>query len=106
MSEPMEPAPWAFEACGAWTACKTTIEASGIEVQQIASWRLDDGDATRGENFRRFDLVDAKTTTRLFSVIVEARAEAGFTLWIEAAETRANDQVETLLRAVRKCLSE
>ena len=104
MSDPMEPPPWAFEACGAWTACQRKIEASGTTVEQIACWRLDDGDATRGENFRRFDLVDA--TTRLFSVIVEARAEAGFTLWIEAAEARANDQVETLLRAVRKCLSE
>ena len=106
MSDPMEPPPWAFEDCADWTAVRGVIEASGVEVKQIASWRFAEDDATRGENFRRFDLFDAETSTRLFSVIVEARAEAGFILWLEGTGTGQDDLVESLLRTARQCLSE
>jgi len=75
-------------------------------LKQRASWRLDDNDATRGDTMRRFDVVAGDSMARLFSVIVEARAEAGFTLWIEATGTGQDDLVESLLRTARQCLSE
>ena len=103
MSDPMEPPPWAFDDCTAWTLFETKIEAVGLILKQRASWRLDDNDATRGDTMRRFDVVAGGSMARLFSVVVEARAAAGFTLWIEASAVRRGDIFETVLRIAQQC---
>lgn len=103
MSDPMQPPPWAFDDCTAWTAFETNIKAARLALKQRASWRLDDGDTTRGDTMRRFDVVAAVSKTRLLSVVVEAPAAAGFTLWIEASAVQRGDIFETVLRTAQQC---
>lgn len=101
MTEFMDPPPWAFEGCAAWTAYRTEIETAGFELRQIASWRIDDDDATRGNTMRLSKITEEETDRCHLTCIVQARAQDGFSIWIEGPSRSAEGFAEIVSALTR-----
>ena len=101
MTDFMEPPPWAFDGCTAWAAYRTEIEKAGFAFRQVASWRLDDGDATRGDTMRLFEIAEEETDHCHPTCIVQARAQDGFSIWIEEPSRSAGGFAETVRALTR-----
>ena len=89
---------WAFTDCEAWHRVVATASDQGLHLEVLESWRLDDGDSTRGDTMMclrvRTDREDVST------IIVRGRGRDGFDLWLGCrADTAIADQLIAWARA-------
>lgn len=71
---------WALADCEAWHRVVAAASDRGLLFEVLESWRLDDGDSTRGDTMMclRVRVQGADIGT----VIVRGQGRAGFDLWL------------------------
>ena len=89
---------WAFADCEAWHRVVASISDGDLHLEVLESWRLDDGDSTRGDTMMclrvRVEGEDVGT------IIVRGRGRAGFDLWLSCrTDTPVAEQLLDWARA-------
>lgn len=86
---------WAFRDCSAWQALLTGATAQGLYLTVLEAWRLDDGDATRGDNMM---CLSAQLDGRdVGSVIVRGQGRHRFELWLSCPAPGRTPSIKALL---------
>lgn len=79
--EEFDPLPdWAFTDCEAWHRVVASASDEGLHLEVLESWRLDDGDRTRGDTM--MCLRARREGQDVGTFILRGRGRAGFDLWL------------------------
>lgn len=90
---------WALGDCAAWQRVIAALSGRGLHLEVLESWRLDDGDRTRGDTMMCLGVCN--DDEEIGTIIVRGRGRAGCDLWLGCQVNIAlTDQVRDWARAI------
>lgn len=77
----LDPLPdWALADCEAWHHIVASVSDDGLHLEVLESWRLDDGDSTRGHTMMCLRVYNVGVDVG--TLILRGRSRAGLDLWL------------------------